>query len=208
MSLSSKEKVVVGVLIGIVVLSVSQSKNSAYSPQENYESSNQYEDQNANDAYYEDEEPVYDEQNADTEESDEASQKEGKKEEETQEEKPSVYEVMAETGFPTDRLDTVYQDVNDAVNIVMANGTSGIHKLEFVVSDDNTQIIGIFSNGTEEESWAPACIIDANTLRMYYEDNTMDFRWVVNCGRPELEITATGNMISTLVDEFAGRTLN
>lgn len=204
--MSSKEKVAAVALIGIVLLSASQTKSNLYNSEENYVSNDQYENQNTNDAYYQEEEPVYEEEIVDTEESDKASQEE--EQQESQEQKPSVYETMEEKEFPTDRLNTVYQDVNDAVNIVMAKGTSGIHKLEFVVSDDDTQIIGIFSNGTEEESWAPACIIDANTLRMYYEDNTMDFEWVVNCGRPELEITATGNMISELVDEFAGRTLN
>lgn len=204
--MSNKEKVAAVALIGIVLLSASQTKSNLYNSEENYVSNDQYENQNTNDEYYQEEEPVYEEETVDTEESDKASHEE--EQQESQEQKPSVYETMDEKEFPTDRLNTVYQDVNDAVNIVMANGTSGIHKLEFVVSDDDTEIIGIFSNGTEEESWAPACIIDANTLRMYYEDNTMDFEWVVNCGRPELEITATGNMISTLVDEFAGRTLN
>ncbi len=215
MSLSNKEKVAVGVLIGVVLLSIGNSKKDVYSSEENYVSDNQYEEQNTNDGYYQEEEqntddeysqeenPTNDEQ-AVTEENDTASQEE---ETEKKEEK-SVQEIMNETGFPADRLNTAYKDINDAVGIAMANGTSGIHELEFIVSEDGTQLVGIFRNGTEVEYWGPAHIMDANTLRMYYEDSTMDFSWVEGCGAEELEITATGNMVSDLVNEFAGRTLN
>ena len=49
--------------------------------------------------------------------------------------------------------------------------------------------------------------MDANTLRMHYEGHTMDFTFKKHYSLDEVVVTTTGNMISDLVDEFAGRTL-
>lgn len=218
MGLSTKGKVAVGVFIGAAILMNQPSQPSYENDGNQYvsEDTSGYADENNEDVQ---EETVNEEQTTDSdgasleeetqEEQQETSQEEETQEEEQQEEKKSAREILSEKGFPESRLNQVYKDASDAASMVMAAGNSGIHKLEFQISKDGTEILVVFSNGTVEECWAPANIIDENTLRMYYKDNTMDFVWKEgeDTWIPGIRVSATGPMISELVDEFDGRFL-
>lgn len=173
------------------------SQENSGNEQAEYEGTSQEDSENEQAEY---EEPSQEENN-------ETSQEEEQQQPEEQQEKESIYDIMSETGFPENRFNTIYQDVSDAVNIVMACGGSGIHKVQFKIEDN--EIVAYFSNGEQSGAYSPAEIIDANTLRMYGNGNTIDFVWVKNGGMIELEIKEpTGSVGVDLVDEFAGRTLD